>query len=60
MKQSMRHWLRPRLARDITIILTLKLIALIAIKLVWFSTPPTSTISDIGRMLLSSMVQVAQ
>ncbi len=48
---------RPRkghLARDISIIIALKVIALAVIKVVWFSDPPVPTDANVARALFES------
>ena len=44
-------WPRTRLARDIAIILTVKLVALVAIKLIWFSDTPTAPAAQVQETL---------
>lgn len=43
---------RPGLARDITIILAVKVLALLAIKLIWFSHPPNPPAEQVQRTVL--------
>lgn len=45
---------RPGLARDITIILAVKVLALLAIKLIWFSDPPKPPTEQVQRTVLGT------
>jgi ABC-type nitrate/sulfonate/bicarbonate transport system permease component len=45
---------RSRLARDVAIVIAVKLLALVAIKLAWFSEPPTPPPSEVARTLFDS------
>jgi hypothetical protein len=57
MSASTRRFLtRASLARDITIILTVKVLALIAIKLIWFSNPPNPPSEQVQRTVLGTAV----
>lgn len=44
--------LRERLARDIALIITVKVIALVFIKVIWFSDATVPTESSVTRMLI--------
>ena len=46
MKEQRQSWPRSRLARDITIVVAVKVLALIIIKLAWFSDPPVPVIAE--------------
>ncbi|MDX1487690.1 MAG: hypothetical protein R3268_05780 [Acidiferrobacterales bacterium] len=46
MKEQGHTWPRSRLARDIAIVVTVKVLALIVIKFVWFSDPPVPVIPE--------------
>jgi hypothetical protein len=43
---------KSRLLRGITVVLAVKLLVLIAIKLAWFSDPPTPEPPEVARALL--------
>ena len=43
------------MARDITIILAVKVLALLAIKLIWFSHPPKPPTEQVQRTVLGSV-----
>jgi hypothetical protein len=46
-----RFWPRSRLARDIALILAIKLTALVVIKLLWFSDPPATPTLEVDQAL---------
>ena len=46
MKEQGQSWLRRRLARDIAIVVAVKVLALIFIKLAWFSDPPAPDVAE--------------
>ncbi len=47
-----RFRLRSHLLRAIVVVLAVKLLALVAIKLLWFSDPPAPPASEIARVVL--------
>jgi hypothetical protein len=49
---------RGRLARDITLIITIKVIALVIIKVVWFSDAAVPTEAGVTRMLIGPDVSM--
>jgi hypothetical protein len=50
---------RGRLARDIALIITIKVIALVFIKVVWFSDATVPTESSVTRMLIGPDVSMS-
>jgi hypothetical protein len=50
---------KGRLARDITLIITIKVIALVFIKVVWFSDAAVPTESSVTRMLIGPDVSMS-
>lgn len=53
MQQPRQRWRRSSLARDLTIVVTIKLVALIAIKLTWFSDAPSNSAGIVAQTLLA-------
>lgn len=47
-----RFRLRSHLLRAIVVVLAVKLLALVAIKLLWFSDPPSPPASEVARVVL--------
>ena len=45
---------RAGLARDITVILTCKALALLALKLIWFSDPPAPSAEQVRQTVLGA------
>jgi hypothetical protein len=46
MKERGHSWPHSRLARDIALVVAVKVLALIIIKLAWFSDPPISAFPE--------------
>ena len=47
-----RFRLRSHLLRAVIVVLAVKLLALVAIKLLWFSDPPSPPASEVARVVL--------
>ncbi|MCZ6577202.1 MAG: hypothetical protein O6950_12300 [Gammaproteobacteria bacterium] len=47
-----RFRLRTHLLRAVIVVLAVKLLALVAIKLIWFSDPPSPPASEVARVVL--------
>ncbi len=52
MQQPWPRWRRSSLARDLIIVVTIKLVALVAIKLTWFSDAPSNPTPVVAQTLL--------
>jgi hypothetical protein len=53
MQQPRQRWRRSSLARDLIIIVTIKLVALVAIKLTWFSDAPSNSPAIVAETLVA-------
>ena len=53
MQQPRWWWRRSSLARDLIVVVTIKLVALGAIKLTWFSDAPPNSTAIVAQALLA-------
>ena len=58
MQQPWQRWRYSSLARDLVIVVTIKLVALVAIKLTWFSDAPPSSTAIVAQTLLAPSNEV--
>jgi hypothetical protein len=52
MQHPWQRWQRSSLARDLIIVVTIKLVLLVAIKLIWFSDAPSNSAPVVAQTLL--------
>ena len=60
MQQPRKRWRRSSLVRDLIIVVTIKLVALVAIKLTWFSDAPSSSPALVAETLFAPVNETKQ
>jgi hypothetical protein len=58
MQQPWQRWRRSSLARDLVIVVAIKLVALVAIKLTWFSDAPPNSTTIVAQTLFAPINEI--